>query len=84
MEFMRLFIHGNTYLLPDDTQVRAQLYNLEGLMLEWIFEDSEGIRKIGVLPNGQIIAYLVTGRDQFGMLYETHLSDLMIEDLRAT
>ena len=83
MEFMHLFIHGNTYLLPDDTEVRAQLYNLEGLMLEWIFEDSAGIRKIGVLPNGQIIAYLVTGRDLFGMRYETHLSDLMIEDLRA-
>ena len=58
MDFMRLFVHGRLYLLPDDTQVRALLYNMEGLLLEWIFEDLGGVRKIGVLPNGQIIGYI--------------------------
>ena len=82
MEFMRLFTHGEIYLLPDDTQVRALLYNMEGLMLEWIFEDLGGIRKIGVLPNGRIIGYIATGSDQFGLLYETHPTDMTIEDLR--
>jgi hypothetical protein len=82
MDFMRLFVHGDVYLLPDHTQVRALLYNMEGLMLEWIFEDLAGVRKFGVLPNGQIIGYLVTGRDQFGLLYDTYPTDMSIEDLR--
>jgi hypothetical protein len=83
MEFMRMFIHGGTYLLPDQTQVRALLYNMEGLMLEWIFEDQGGIRQVGVLPNGTIVGYVVIGRDQFGPLYEYCSSDLMIEDIQA-
>jgi hypothetical protein len=62
--------------------VRALLYNMEGLMLEWIFEDLGGVRKVGVLPNGQIIGYIVTGRDQFGMLYDTHPTDMTTDDLR--
>jgi hypothetical protein len=82
MQFMRLFVHEGIYLLPDDTQVRALLYNMEGLMLEWIFEDLAGVRKVGLLPNGQIIGYITTGRDQFGLLYETHPTDMSIEDLR--
>src|SRR3712207_7797529 len=49
--FMRWFVHDRLYLLPDDTQVRARLYNMEGLLLEWIFEDQAGVRKIGVLPD---------------------------------
>jgi hypothetical protein len=83
MEFLRLFAHGKIYLLPDDTHVRALLYNMEGLMLEWIFESLDGVRTIGVLPNGQIVSYMAAGRDQFGLLYETRPSDLTIEDLRA-
>jgi hypothetical protein len=82
MEFMSLYTHGGIYLLPDNTQVRALLYNMEGLMLEWIFEDLGGVRKVGVLPNGQIIGYIVTGRDQFGMLYDTHPTDMTTDDLR--
>lgn len=83
MDFMRLFIHDRLYLLPDDTQVRARLYNMEGLLLEWIFEDLAGIRKIGLLPDGRILGYIVAGSDQFGRLYETRPTDLTIEDLRA-
>ena len=82
MDFMRMFVHGNLYLLPDDTQVRALLYNMEGLMLEWIFEDLSGIRKIGVMPNGDIVAYIASGRDQYGVLYQTRLTDMTTEDLR--
>ena len=83
MEFLRLFTHGKIYLLPDDTQVRALLYNMEGLMLEWIFESLDGVRAIGVLPGGQVVTYVAAGRDPFGLLYETRPSDLTIEDLRA-
>lgn len=82
MDFMRLFDHDRLYLLPDDTQVRARLYNMEGLLLEWIFEDMAGVRKIGVLPDGRIIGYAPSGRDQFGRLYEMRPTDLTIEDLR--
>jgi hypothetical protein len=82
MDFMRLFVHGNTYLLPDDTHVRALLYNMEGLMLEWIFEDLAGVRKIGVMPNGEIVAYMVAGRDQYGYVYDTRPSDMTTDDLR--
>ena len=80
---MRLFVHDRLYLLPDDTQVLARLYNLEGLLLEWIFEDLAGVRKIGLLPDGRILGYIAVGSDQFGQLYETHPTDLTIEDLRA-
>jgi hypothetical protein len=83
MDFMRLFIHDQLYLLPDDTRVRARLYNMEGLLLEWVFEDLAGIRKIGLLPDGRIIGYIAAGSDQFGQLYETRPTDLTIEDLRA-
>jgi hypothetical protein len=83
MDFMRLFIHDRLYLLPDDTQVRARLYNMEGLLLEWIFEDLSGVRKIGVLPDGRILGYIAAGSDQFGRLYETRPTDLTIDDLRA-
>lgn len=82
MEFMRLFVRDRLYMLPDDTQVRARLYNMEGLLLEWIFEDMAGMRKIGVLPDGRILGYIAAGSDQFGQLYETRPTDLMIEDLR--
>jgi hypothetical protein len=83
MDFMRLFVHGRLYLLPDDTRVRAQLYNMEGLLLEWIFEDLDGVRKIGLLPDGRILGYIAVGSDQFGRLYETRPTDLTIDDLRA-
>jgi hypothetical protein len=83
MNFMHLFIHDRLYLLPDDTQVRARLYNMEGLLLEWIFEDKNGVRKIGVLPDGRILGYIAVGTDQFGRLYEMRPTDLTIEDLRA-
>jgi hypothetical protein len=82
MEFIILYTQGGINQLPDNTQVRALLYNMEGLMLEWIFEDLGGVRKVGVLPNGQIIGYIVTGRDQFGMLYDTHPTDMTTDDLR--
>lgn len=82
MDFMRLFVHDRLYLLPDDTLVRARLYNMEALLLEWIFEDQAGVRKIGVLPDGRIIGYILTGSDQFGQLYEMCPTDLTIEDLR--
>ena len=58
MNFMRLFIHDRLYLLPDDTQVRARLYNMEGLLLEWIFEDMNGVRKIGLLPDGDMARFV--------------------------
>ena len=83
MDFMRLFIQDQLYLLPDNTQVRARLYNMEGLLLEWVFEDLAGVRKIGLLPDGRILGYIVAGSDQFGRLYETRPTDLTIEDLRA-
>ena len=83
MHFMNLFVHDRLYLLPDDTQVRARLYNMEGLLLEWIFEDKHGVRKIGVLPDGRILGYIAVGTDQFGQLYEVRPTDLTIEDLRA-
>jgi hypothetical protein len=83
MDFMRLFVQDRLYLLPDDTKVRARLYNMEGLLLEWIFEDLDGVRKIGVLPDGRIIGYTPSGSDQFGQLYDTRPTDLTIEDLRA-
>jgi hypothetical protein len=82
MEFMRLFEHGGVYLLPDDTQVRAMLYNLEGLMLEWIFEDLNGVRQIGVMPDGRVIGYVVAGRDQFGLFYDLRTTDLTLDDIR--
>lgn len=83
MEFMRKFVHGGTYRLPDQTQVRALLYNMEGLMLEWIFEDSSGVRQLGVLPDGRIMGYVVIGRDQFGPLYEYCSCDLTLDDIEA-
>ena len=83
MDFMHLFIHDRLYLLPDDTQVRARLYNMEGLLLEWIFEDLAGVRKIGLLPDGRILGYIMVGGDQFGPLYELRPTDLTIDDLRA-
>jgi len=83
MEFMHLFIHNRLYLLPDNTPVRARLYNMEGLLLEWIFEDLAGVRKIGLLPDGRILGYIVAGSDQFGLLYEQRPTDLTIEDLRV-
>jgi hypothetical protein len=83
MDFMRLFVHNRLYLLPDDTQVRARLYNMEGLLLEWIFEDLAGVRKIGLLPDGRILGYVLVGSDQFGPLYELRPTDLTIDDLRA-
>ena len=83
MDFMHLFIHDRLYLLPDDTQVRARLYNMEGLLLEWIFEDLAGVRKIGLLPDGRILGYIVVDSDQFGPLYEMRPTDLTIDDLRA-
>jgi len=83
MDFMRLFVHNQLYLLPDDTQVRARLYNMEGLLLEWIFEDLAGVRQIGLLPDGRIIGYIAVGSDQFGRLYEMHPTDLAIDDLRV-
>ena len=83
MDFMRLFEHNRLYLLPDDTPVRARLYNMEALLLEWIFEDMGGVRKIGVLPDGRIIGYTPNGSDQFGQLYDIRPTDLTIEDLRA-
>ena len=83
MDFMRLFVHNKLYLLPDDTQVRARLYNMEGLLLEWIFEDLAGVRQIGLLPDGRIIGYIAVGSDQFGRLYETRPTDLAIDDLRV-
>jgi hypothetical protein len=83
MNFMHLFVHDRMYLLPDGTQVRARLYNMEGLLLEWIFEDQAGVRKIGLLPDGRILGYITAGSDQFGRLYETRPTDLTIEDLRA-
>ena len=83
MDFMHLFVHDRLYLLPDDTRVRARLYNMEGLLLEWIFEDLNGIRKIGLLPNGHMLGYIVVGSDQFGRLYEMRPTDLTIEDLRV-
>jgi hypothetical protein len=82
MDFMRMFVHGGEYLLPDDTRVRARLYNLEGLMLEWIFEDADGVRLVGVMPNGAIVGYVVAGRDQYGLLYDLRPSDLTVEDIR--
>ena len=83
MDFMHLFVHDRLYLLPDDTQVRARLYNMEGLLLEWIFEDMAGVRKIGLLPNGRILGYIPAGSDQFGQLYDIRTTDLAIDDLRA-
>jgi hypothetical protein len=83
MDFMHLFVRDRLYLLPDDTPVRARLYNMEGLLLEWIFEDLAGVRKIGLLPDGRILGYIAAGSDQFGLLYETYPTDLSIDDLRA-
>ena len=82
MEFMRLFEHGGVYLLPDNTRVRALLYNMEGLVLEWIFEDLNGVRQLGVTPDGSVLGYVVSGRDQFGLLYDLRPTDLMLEDIR--
>jgi hypothetical protein len=82
MEFRQMFQHGGFYLLPDDTRVRAMLYNMEGLMLEWIFEDLNGVRQLGVAPDGAVLGYVVSGRDQFGLLYELRQTDLTLEDIR--
>ena len=82
MEFTRLFAHGGVYRLPDDTQVRALLYNMEGLLIEWIFEDLDGVRQFGVMPNGDVVGYVATGRDWFGLLYDLRPTDLTIEDIR--
>jgi hypothetical protein len=81
-QFMSLFEHQGMYLLPDNTPVRALLYNLECLSLEWLFEDLNGIRKIAVLPNGDVIAYSISGRDQFGYLYYVWRTDMTMDDIR--
>lgn len=82
--FLALFENQGVYLLPDDTPVRAVLYNLECLSLEWVFEDLNGTRKVAVLPNGDVLAYSVSGHDQFGIRYQTWLTDLTIDDLRRS
>lgn len=82
MEFMKLFAHGEIYLMPDDTRVRALLYNMEGLLLEWIFEDLAGVRQAGVMPNGAVVGYTVVGRDQFGLTYDLRPTELTAEDFR--
>ncbi|HNP72686.1 MAG TPA: hypothetical protein PLO33_09285 [Kouleothrix sp.] len=81
--FARQFIAGGTYFLPDGLPVRALLYNLECLHLEWVFEDMAGVRQLGVLPDGSVQEYVVQGRDFFGLVYETRPSDLTVDDLRA-
>lgn len=82
MEFSELFVHGAEYLLPDETRVRALLYNMEGLMREWIFEDGDGVRQVGVMPNGALVGYVLAGRDWFGPVYDLRPTDLTIEDIR--
>lgn len=81
MDFTKLFVHGDTYLLPDGTPVRALLYNMEGLMREWIFEDSSGTRQLGITPDGVILGYVVAGRDQFGPVYHLRPTDLTLDDI---
>ena len=83
MEFAQQFVPGGLYCLPDGTQVRALLYNLECLHLEWVFEDMAGVRQLGVLPDGRVQSYVVQGRDFFGLVYDLCPSDLTTEDLRA-
>lgn len=83
MDFMRQFVHGQLYLLPDGTAVRALLYNLECLQIEWVFEDMQGVRQIGFQPDGRVVEYVLGGRDYFGPFYDLRPSDLSIEDLRA-
>ncbi len=83
MDFMRLFVHDRLYLLPDGTQVRALLYNLECLQIEWIFEDLKGVRQLGFQPDGRVVAYVPAGRDHFGLVYDLRPTDLTAEDLRA-
>ncbi|HNP84658.1 MAG: hypothetical protein JST60_10310 [Chloroflexi bacterium SZAS-1] len=81
MEFARQFIPNGLYCLPDGTPVRARLYNLECLHLEWIFEDLAGVRQVGILPDGKVQEYVVQGRDFFGVIYDLRPSDLTIDDL---
>jgi hypothetical protein len=82
MEFLRQFVHGQVYLLPDGTPVRALLYNLECLQAEWVFEDLSGVRQLGVQPDGRVVAYVPAGRDYFGLVYDLRPSDLVADDLR--
>ena len=56
MDFTRLFVHNRLYLLPDDTQVRARLYNMEGLLLEWIFEDLPACARSACCRMGAFLA----------------------------
>lgn len=81
--FAQQFTAGGTYFLPDGTPVRALLYNLECLHLEWVFEDMGGVRQLGVLPDGSVQEYVVQGRDFFGLVYDMRLSDLTVDDLQA-
>lgn len=83
MDFLRQFVHGQLYLLPDGTEVRALLYNMECLQAEWVFEDLQGVRQLGVQPDGRVVAYLPRGRDYFGWFYDLAPSDLTADDLRA-
>jgi hypothetical protein len=83
MEFTQQFEHGQIYLLPDGTPLRALLYNLECLQIEWIFEDLNGVRQLGYQPDGRVVAYVPAGRDYFGLVYDLRPSDLTVEDLRA-
>ncbi len=82
MEFSQRFVHGQLYLLPDGTEVRALLYNLECLQIEWVFEDRQGVRQLGVQPDGRVFAYLPRGRDYFDWIYDLAPSDLTTDDLR--
>ena len=81
MEFAQQFVRDGIYLMPDGTQVRARLYNLECLHMEWVFEDLDGVRQLGVLPDGRVQEYVVQGRDFLGPVYDLRPSDLTVEDL---
>ena len=83
MEFTEQFMHGQLYLLPDGTQVRALLYNLECLQIEWVFEDLAGVRQLGIQPDGRVVAYRPRERDYFGWVYDLAPSDLTADDLRT-
>ena len=82
MTFREQFVHGQLYLLPDGTEVRALLYDMECLQTEWVFENLAGVRKFGVLPDGRVVAYVPAGRDYFGPVYQFGSSDLTVDDLR--
>lgn len=82
MEFTQQFQHGQIYLLPDGTPLRALLYNLECLQIEWIFEDLAGVRQLGFQPDGRAVAYVPAGSDYFGTYYDLRPSDLTTDDLR--